>query len=169
MGSSPGLPETEEPVYQLFDLYIGMTDRSNYPEHWVFMLAGQGSDRCTLYHMGGGFPPSSYFHSIETNKPLNHDKLVTREKICSIPASRVPEFRDAVFAVPPHHCQRYVIAVVERLEDKGLVPKGTAARYVPRLQVDFFDGPVRKVSEEEYADLVTQLGEEGARHELCFI
>lgn len=35
-------------------------------------------------------------------------------------------------AVPPQRCRDYLIALLETLEDKGVVPVGTAATHFPR-------------------------------------
>ncbi|KAL4924851.1 uncharacterized protein BDV17DRAFT_295085 [Aspergillus undulatus] len=142
------------------DLYVGITDRRHAPEYGPLMLVPPGSEKCIFIHMADDHRPSTYRHSIEDNKRFNSWSIAFRQKICTIAASDEDEVRKAALAVKPQHCQRYITVVPERLEETGkcLVPKGTAARYRPRIQGCVYEGPVRAISDEEYYALEAAQG-----------
>ncbi|KAL2830884.1 hypothetical protein BDW59DRAFT_158319 [Aspergillus cavernicola] len=151
-------------------LYLGMTDLYNgLPSHWVLMLVKPGEENCIMIDVDGGYPPSTYKVRIDPDKRFDTGGIATRHRLVTTRAFDEAAFRDAAVSVPPQHCQRYVLAIVRKLEAKGMVRAGTADGFTPMLEPGIFEGPVREVSEEEYSKLERLFGWEGAQNELLVI
>ncbi|KAJ0415133.1 hypothetical protein BJY00DRAFT_318123 [Aspergillus carlsbadensis] len=165
--SSEGGVKTPGPTEDTYDLYVGMTDRKDQPEHWVMMIVIPGDDYCTFYH--ANHEPLTwprYQRYTEPMKRFDHCKVVRRDRICSIRESDMKKFRQVCWEIEPHHCQRYIIGVLNELEKDGLVPQGTGESYVPLSQLHVHEGPNHQYSEEEYVILVDELGRSGAYEEM---
>jgi hypothetical protein len=168
--SSEEKQKTPEPAEDSYDLYVGMTDRKDQPEHWVMMIVIPGDDYCTFYHSNHEWLAwPRYSRYTEPMKRFDHYKVVRRDRICSIRESDMKKFRQACWDVEPQHCQRYVIAVLKKLEKEGLVSLGTGDSFVPQSQLHVHEGPNHQYTEEEYGRLVDELGRNGAYEEMLRI
>jgi hypothetical protein len=165
--SSEEKEKTPEPAEDSYDLYLGMTDRKDQPEHWVMIIVIPGDDYCTFYHSNHEWLAwPRYQLYTEPMKRFDHYKVVNRDRICSIRESDMNKFRQACRDIEPQHCQRYVIEVLKELERKGLVPQGTGDSYIPQSQLHVHEGPHHQYTEEEYDRLVDELGRNAAYEEM---
>lgn len=57
-------------------------------------------------------------------------------KLSTISASDTNKIKAAAQAVPPQYCQSWTVAVLEKLENKGLVPSGTSSHYAGQIEPD---------------------------------
>ncbi|KAL4907900.1 hypothetical protein BDW74DRAFT_175688 [Aspergillus multicolor] len=155
-----GIPQPPIRTPQPLELWIAMTDRKSQPEHWALLLRRPGSETCARLHMENGYPPSSYKYVFESKKRFDSMHFPIKEKIVTIAETDEQEVFNAAAAVPPQHCQRYIVYVLARLETSGkcLVPVGTTRWYEEMVQMGPFEGPVVSVSEEEWAEIVRYYG-----------
>lgn len=132
------------------------------------MVRAPNAQRCTIYDLAGGYPPSTYERSRAENKRFDHICLPVRVKIADIKAfEEVDVLRAAMApAVEADHCQRYILGVVEELERRGIVDRGRAKAQRKDLQMNLFEGPNKPVRESTYKGWVKRFGEEGALEKL---
>ncbi|KAL3444713.1 hypothetical protein BJX65DRAFT_310710 [Aspergillus insuetus] len=133
------------------------------PEHWLLMLRAPGASRCTFIHSTAeSIAYGNYSRSIEYDKYFEHVQIPFCDKVSFIKAEDEKQVIAAAESIEPHHCQRYVLALLEKLEGKGLVPKGIADGYRPRIQPLIHEGPVRKFTKAEFDKLVDEQGKAAA-------
>lgn len=113
------------------DLHLAIAKRrEEHPQHWILVLCPSGSVRGTYYHVKGGPTQGvEYEVHIEANKRLDSTGIESTTQITTMSAAEQKKVVAAARAVPAQYCQTYVIGVLERLEDKELVPAGTVKRY----------------------------------------
>ncbi|KAL4804707.1 hypothetical protein BDV18DRAFT_161799 [Aspergillus unguis] len=148
------------------ELWLARTDRRNEPEHWVLQVRKPNADRCTFYDLSGGLPPSTYSRSRTEGKRFEHHLLPTRQKIGEIKAFEEVEVVRAALDSKADHCQRYILGIIERLEEKELVAKGTAKGFEFDVQMNLFEGPNKPVREATFKAWVKELGEDKALNKL---
>ncbi|KAJ0415805.1 hypothetical protein BJY00DRAFT_317503 [Aspergillus carlsbadensis] len=144
---------------QTVEVYIGRSNHKDQPEHWILILRAPKDWRCTFIHSTAetlAWP--EYTRAVEYQQRFEHWKIAFRDKISLIRAEDASEVIAAATAVEPQHCQRYIIALLEKLEGKGLVPGGTADSYRPMVQPLLHEGPVREVTKAEFEKLVVERG-----------
>lgn len=118
----------EDPLLQL---RIVMSTNDYWPVHLIFMLCTPESESPTWYQVVGNIAPSIYRPEIESELSFRHPQFI-QHTICTIRAADEKQVRKTAVAVPPQRCRDYLIALLETLEDKGVVPVGTAATHFPR-------------------------------------
>lgn len=115
----------------LLQLRIVMSTNEYWPVHLIFMLCTPESESPTWYQVVGDIAPSIYRPEIESALSFRDPQFI-HHTICTIQASDEKQVRKTAVAVPPQRCRDYLIALLETLEDKGVVPVGTAATHFPR-------------------------------------
>ncbi|KAL3485276.1 hypothetical protein BJX62DRAFT_243120 [Aspergillus germanicus] len=122
----------------ILEIHIGRTNHQDQPEHWVLMLRAPGAPKCTFIHSAAeSIAYGNYTRSIEYDRYFEHVQIPFRDK-------------------------RYVIVLLEKLEANGLVLRGTADGYRPRIQPLLHEGPVRKFTKAEFDRLVDEQGKVAA-------
>jgi hypothetical protein len=141
------------------EIHVGRTNHQDQPEHWLLMLRAPGDPKCTFIHSTAEcIAHGDYSRSIEHEKHFEHVQIPFRDKVSFIKAEDEKQVIAAAEAVEPQHCQRYVLALLEKLEGKGLVPKGTADGYRPKVQPLIHEGPVKEFTKAEFDKLVVEQG-----------
>ncbi|KAL3482153.1 hypothetical protein BJX99DRAFT_252866 [Aspergillus californicus] len=151
------------------ELYIGMTDHNFGPNHWILMVRSQGADTYTMVDVEGGYPPSTYKLRIEREHRFESRNIVNRHMLSTTAPFAELDIFVAARSVPAQHCQRFVLAVVRKLEKKTIVAGGTADGFTGCLQPGAFEGPVRIITEREYLRIERLFGYRGAINELSII
>ncbi|KAL2795550.1 hypothetical protein BJX66DRAFT_336885 [Aspergillus keveii] len=121
------------------EIHIARTNYRDQPEHWVrvLMLRAPDAARCTFVHSTAeSMACREYKRAIDHDQHFKHDSFPYRDKLASIKVEDQRQVLAAAQAVEPQHCQRYVIAVLEKLEGKGLVPRGTGTGISGKLVVE---------------------------------
>ncbi|CAK1359990.1 hypothetical protein CB0940_06105 [Cercospora beticola] len=121
------------------DIYVGKCVRreANHTQHWILILAKPGEDKCTWYHVRGGHqvdPPEQYHLDIEDGKRLASRGIQQRIKVGSIKESDRNKVKAACQSVPLQRCQTHTVAVLAKLEAKGLVQAGIAAQFNTQVE-----------------------------------
>lgn len=99
------------------------------------MLLPPGNPYCTWYHVTGGPTQGlQYTLQIQANKRVDSFGIASKTRIGTIPATEVNKVKAAAQAVPLQRCQRWTVAVLGRLEQKGLVPPGTQDRFNAQVE-----------------------------------
>lgn len=100
------------------------------------MLCPPGSNESTWYHFTGGpTQQMGYTLQMQGGKRLNSFGTASRTFVCTIPASETNKVKAAAKAVPLQRCQRWTVALLGRLEQKGLVPPDTSAEWESRVEI----------------------------------
>ncbi|KAF2171803.1 hypothetical protein M409DRAFT_50443 [Zasmidium cellare ATCC 36951] len=123
------------------DLHVGfcVRRRPNDTRHWIIILVKPGDPKCTWYHVKGGPqgdpPANAYEVFIEDGKRLNSQGIEhLSEKIATISDADRAKVKAAVQSVERQRCQLFTVAVLAKLEKKGLVPIGTSASFAARVE-----------------------------------
>ncbi|KAL2826341.1 hypothetical protein BJY01DRAFT_256035 [Aspergillus pseudoustus] len=160
--SLPPLPSPKEPSNPptRLEIWVGQTDHRDQPEHWVLMVRAPGSKWCTMYHATAEAASShiKYSVTIDCGEVFEHASIPFREKISVMKPQMEATLREAARSIDPTHCQRFVVALLEKLEDLNMVPRWTAAWYKPKIQPLLNEGPVREISKKEHDRLVAENG-----------
>jgi hypothetical protein len=141
------------------EIHIARTNYRDQPEHWVLMLRAPDAARCTFIHSTAeSLACREYNRTIDHDQQFKHDSLPYRDNLASIKVEDQRQVLAAAQAVEPQHCQRYVLAVLEKLESKGLVPKGTGDGYKRKVQPLIHEGPVKVYTQADWDRLVVEQG-----------
>ncbi|KKZ64441.1 hypothetical protein EMCG_09576 [[Emmonsia] crescens] len=119
------------------DVSVAFCHRRNPGEtqHWMFILAIPGSTTGTWYHVTGGPTlQAGYTLHIQAGKRLDSFGIASRTVLCQISANDINKVRAAAQAVPLQRCQRWTVALLDRLEQRGLVPLGTKVRFESQIE-----------------------------------
>lgn len=76
-----------------------------------------------------------YDYRIHSEKRTNTFGIASTDFIGIIDASDRKKVIDASKAIDPQHCQMYVVALVAKLESKGLVEFGATKMLKPKIQM----------------------------------
>ncbi|OAX77472.1 hypothetical protein ACJ72_08228 [Emergomyces africanus] len=132
------------------DVWVAFCNRRNAGEtqHWIFILATPGSLIGTWYHVTGG-PTlgAGYALQIQAGKRLDSFGISSRTLVCQISANDINKVRAAAQAVPLQRCQRWTVALLDRLEQRGVLPPGTKARFESQIE----PSPHERSAEESQA------------------
>lgn len=111
--------------------------RGNDPLHWIILAVPEGSDRCTWYHVTGGPTQGTpYQVQIQANKRVNSHGISQKTLIGTISSSDTNKLKSAAQRIPPQYCQKWVVNVLQDLESRNLLPRGTAATWAARKEAD---------------------------------
>ncbi|KAI9375075.1 hypothetical protein BJX61DRAFT_540222 [Aspergillus egyptiacus] len=118
-----------------YDLYIATADREdNHPDHWVLVLTRMFQDlsSCTIYH-AGCCPRDNYYRAVEEDEDAPSWGVRQKWFIGILEQSGREVLEEAAKTVEIQDCQRYILRIVEILENKEFVPLGSRARHASRL------------------------------------
>jgi hypothetical protein len=107
------------------DLYLAICKPQDPedPIHWMMMMAHPGAERCTWLHCEGF--RGNRRTEIEEGKRFNSWGIGTKDFLCRIPVSEGITVVQEALALPKQSCRWWVLYLMLRLEDKGLMPEGT--------------------------------------------
>lgn len=132
-----------------YELYVAQCHRHNTdPLHWMLMIAkaannnnkgkakAQAPQKTTWYHSrDGDFRTlEGYKVTIEPEKRGDSKGIDVREKIGTLSAEDVGELDRVSLATEAGYCQGWVVEVLKAIEQKGLVKKGTAAKWEVQVE-----------------------------------
>jgi hypothetical protein len=112
-----------------FDLVLAICQPQTpeYPVHWMMMMRHPGADRCTWLHCEGSRGDRKT--EIEEGKRYDSWGIDTTHFLCRILASMGIAVVQEALALPKQSCRWWVLYLMLRLEDKGLMPLGTFERW----------------------------------------
>ncbi|KAL4905532.1 hypothetical protein BDW74DRAFT_177900 [Aspergillus multicolor] len=162
----PGIPIKDDPEYPpnaQLQLWWTRSNYNNGPEHWALFVLIRGTNRCTRYEAGNGYPPETYEAWRQEDKRFSSWFYPRRELIADFSRQDHLAMAEEAAKVKPQHCQRYIVDILQRLEDRRMVPLGTAEKYRARVQLGLFEGPNGVVSSAMYQGWVEEKGEDEAK------
>ncbi|KAL4794050.1 hypothetical protein BDV19DRAFT_390559 [Aspergillus venezuelensis] len=116
-----------------FDLYIGSTASGE----WALVLKDANCSHCAVYTTKGRFNGA---HTVPTFNHVRLDNQIfesldfeSQRMICTVAAVDDKVLNKAAAKIEPSASQLYVVAVLARLEKKGVVLKGTSKLYAKRV------------------------------------
>jgi len=126
---------------QSLDIYVAFApprQRDGLPfAHWMLLVAISGSNDCTRYHTICSGPPSLYAgnYSVEI-QDYRLDGLGTssKELVGRIREKDWDKVDKSARRIPVQNCQKWVCALLEDLERKGLITEGTGRKYYARTE-----------------------------------
>ncbi|KAF3921812.1 hypothetical protein AA313_de0204420 [Arthrobotrys entomopaga] len=109
-------------------IYICKPHQPNNGRHWLLMTSYPSAPTGTWYHVTGGPTQNRpYTLEIQAGKRTDSRGIDKAYKVGKISPRDVNKLKAAVQGVnDQQNCQRFVVAVVEKLEKKGLVRQGMA-------------------------------------------
>ncbi|KAL4863959.1 hypothetical protein BDV12DRAFT_201602 [Aspergillus spectabilis] len=127
---------------RFLDMYVGFGSchHERQQQHWVLILAPQGSTNCTFYHVKRG--PMGYQHCLESGQLLTDPRLASLDHIGVIPAVDQKLVYDISRLFPAERCHWYIVSVLEELEAIGILYKGTAQYYYALVPDSMFEESV---------------------------
>jgi hypothetical protein len=140
------------------EIHIGRTNYRDQPEHWVrvLMLRAPDAARCTFVHSTAeSMACREYKRAIDHDQHFKHDSFPYRDKLASIKVEDQRQVLAAAQAVEPQHCQRYVIAVLEKLE---ACSEGDGDGYKRKVQPLIHEGPAKAYTPADWDRLVVEQG-----------
>lgn len=118
------------------ELHVGFGQRrQDDPLHWMLILRAPDDEFCTWYHVTGG--PSQgtdYTLMIQGHKRFKSFGIASTTLIGTVPETETNKIKAAAQAVPLQRCQRWTVAVLDKLEKKNLVPAGTSAKFEAQVE-----------------------------------
>jgi hypothetical protein len=104
--------------------------------HWILMLAEEGAEQATWYHLEGG-PTQGRPYELDIKvKRFRSHGVDKHYPIARIAAKDKNKVKAAAQNTPLKFCQRWVVDVLYTLELKGLVPQGTYQTWYHAMEVD---------------------------------
>lgn len=147
------------------DLYVAIgkrEDRMNirpiaeaqsHPAHWMLLaVPPEQTNKCIFIHVNGG--PIDYEHSIQHNRRLDRLKEQSKEWIGRIDKS---DLRLLALAerVEPKRCQLYVVELLERMNQRGLVRRQVVDKYQRMIEPSLWTQLTQAGLEDREAARVT--------------
>ncbi|KAI1257418.1 hypothetical protein MGN70_000458 [Eutypa lata] len=104
--------------------------------HWILMLAPEGAERGTWYHVTGG-PTQNKPYKLEIQtKRINSTGVETHHHVGNIAQKDVNKVKSSAQKIAPKFCQGWAVDVLGDLEKKSLVPRGTHNGWSQQMEVD---------------------------------
>ncbi|RDW68908.1 uncharacterized protein DSM5745_08668 [Aspergillus mulundensis] len=149
------------------ELWWASTKATDGPEHWALFVRRRGTNSCIHYEMGNGYPPDTYEPWRQENMRFDSWGYRAREFITYMSEEDEKQMQVEVTWVWNGRCQKYVVDILQRLEDIDMVPEGTAAKYRARVQpFGLFEGPVGPVRPATFRAWEKMFGKEEAKLKL---
>lgn len=118
------------------NVYIdyGKRREEGKPVHWLLIYAPENAqDVCTWVHVTGG-PQVGYELEILAGKRFDSHEIPTKKLIGTTPAIYEQRIKGIAKTIPMQNCQRFVAALVAKLEEKGLLPLGVTAEIAQQIE-----------------------------------
>ncbi|KAI1143726.1 hypothetical protein F5Y05DRAFT_407132 [Hypoxylon sp. FL0543] len=104
--------------------------------HWVLLLAAEGAEQGTWYHVTGG-PTMNKSYKLEIQvKRVNSIGIETLTHVATIDKKDINKVKSSAQNITPKFCQRWVVDVLGDLEKKSLVPQGTQNAWFQQMEKD---------------------------------
>ncbi|KAF9769793.1 hypothetical protein IL306_012755 [Fusarium sp. DS 682] len=125
-------------------LAISKDRDQGFPRHWVLILAEENATHGIFHHVTGGPIHDQPYQVVIEPKRIESHGIEKSHFIAKIPEKDKNKIKAAVQRAPPLFCQKWVLNVLEDLENRGVIPEGTLAQWNDAMEADPFsenDGP----------------------------
>lgn len=131
-----------------------IAETQSHPAHWMLLaVPPEQTNNCIFIHVKGG--PIDYEHSIQHNKRLDRLKEQSKERIGRIDKSDLRLLLALAERVEPKRCQLYVVELLDRMNQRGLVRRQVVDKYQRMIEPSLWTQLTQAGLEDREAARVT--------------